>query len=149
MAIKQTNIFPLDKQPRKAVGIAYPFSAFAASGTGSEERGSEITPFKSNYTTREQVKSNLSVFFTTNKGERPLNPNYGGGLKDLLFEQLDNKAYDIVYKRVTDGLSVYFPEVEVKELEVLENVDQNELKIVMSYTVFNNEKDTLELNFNG
>jgi len=140
MAIKQTNIFPLDKQPRKAVGIAYPFSSFAVSGSA--------TPFKSNYTTKEQVKSNLAVYFTTNKGERPLNPNYGGGLKDLLFGQLDSKIYDVVYKRVTDGLSVYFPEVSVKELEVLENIDQNELKIVMSYTVFNNEKDTLELNFN-
>ncbi len=140
MAIKQTNIFPLDKQPRKAVGVAYPFTAMAFSGSA--------TPFKSNYTTKEQVKSNLAVYFTTNKGERPLNPNYGGGLKDLLFEQLDDKIYDIVYKRVTDGLSIYFPEVSVKELEVLENIDQNELKVVMSYTVFNNEKDTLELNFN-
>ena len=140
MAIKQTNIFPLDKQPRKAVGVAYPFSAFSISGSA--------TPFKSNYTTREQIKSNLTVYFATNKGERPLNPNYGGGLKDLLFEQLDQKVYDIVYKRIDDGLSVYFPEVSIKELEVLENVDQNELKVVMSYTVFNNEKDTLELNFN-
>ena len=140
MAIKQTNIFPLDKQPRKAVGIAYPFSAFAISGSA--------TPFKSNYTTKEQIKSNLIIYFTTNKGERPLNPNYGGGLKDILFEQLDNKVYDIIYKRITDGLSIYFPEVRVKELEVLENVDANQLKIVMSYTVFNNE-DTLELNFNG
>ena len=51
MAIKQTNIFPLDKQPRKAVGVAYPFTAMAFSGSA--------TPFKSNYTTKEQVKSNL------------------------------------------------------------------------------------------
>ena len=140
MAIKQTNIFPLDKQPRKAVGVAYPFSAFAISGSAS--------PFKSNYTTKDQIKSNLTVFFTTNKGERPLNPNYGGGLKDILFEQLTDRTYDIVHKRVTDSLSTYFPEVEVKNLEVLENVDQNQLKIVMSYAVFNNE-DTLELNFNA
>lgn len=153
MAIKQTNIFPLDKQPRKAVGIAYPFSSFAISGStypfSSLEALGAATPFKSNYTTKEQVKSNLIIFFTTNKGERPLNPNYGGGLKDLLFEQLDDKVYDIVYKRVADGLSIYFPEVEIKELKVLENVDQNELKIVMSYAVFNNDEDTLELNFNG
>ena len=70
------------------------------------------------------------------------------GLKDILFEQLTDRTYDIIYKRVTDSLSTYFPEVEVKNLEVLENVDQNQLKIVMSYAVFNNE-DTLELNFNA
>ena len=141
MAIKQTNIFPLDKQPRKAVGIAYPFSAFAVSGSS--------TPFKSNYTTREQIKSNLIVFFTTNKGERPLNPNYGGGLYDILFEQLSDRTYDVINKRVTDSLSTYFPEVKVTNLEILENIDQNQLKVVMSYTVFNNNEDTLELNFSA
>ena len=141
MAIKQTNIFPLDKEPRKAVGIAYPFSAFAVSGSAS--------PFKSNFTTREQIKSNIAVFFTTNKGERPLNPNYGGGLKDIVFEQMSDRTYDIVHKRITDGLAINFPEVKVKKLEILENVDQNQLKIVISYTVFNNDEDTLELNLNA
>jgi len=141
MAIKQTNIFPLDKQPRKAVGIAYPFSSFAVSGSA--------TPFKSNYTTKEQIKSNLAIYFTTNKGERPLNPNYGGGLRDILFEQMSENTYDIVYKRVVKGLATNFPEVSVKELEVLENVDQNQLKIVLSYTIFNNTEDTLELNFSA
>lgn len=140
MAIKQTNIFPLDKQPRKAVGIAYPFSAYAVSASAS--------PFKLDYTTTEQLKSNLIVFFTTSKGERPLNPNYGGGLREILFEQLSDKTYDIVHKRITDGLSTHFPQIDLKNLEILENVDANELKVVMSYTVFNNE-DTLELNFSA
>lgn len=139
MAIKQTNIFPLDKQPRKAVGVAYPFSTFAVSGSA--------TPFKSNYTTKDQIKSNLTIFFTTNKGERPLNPNFGGGLGDLLFEQLGEKTYDIVYKRVNNSLAKHFPEVNVKELQVLQNIDQNQLKLVLSYTIFNNTEDTLELNF--
>ena len=49
MAIKQTNIFPIDEQPRNAVGVAYPFSSFAVSGS---------SPFKLNYTTQDQIKSN-------------------------------------------------------------------------------------------
>jgi len=140
MAIKQTNIFPLDKQPRKGVGIAYPFSSYSVSGSGS--------PFKLNYTTNDQLKSDLIIFFTTNKGERPLNPNYGGGLKNVLFEQLNDKTYDIVYKKITDGLKLYFPQVNLKNLDILENIENNELKVVMSYTIFNNE-DTLELNFSA
>jgi phage baseplate assembly protein W len=140
MAIKQTNIFPIDKQPQKAVGIAYPFSAFAVSGSS--------TPFKSNYTTQEQIKSNLTVFFVTNPGERYLNPNYGGGLYKILFEQLTDNTYDIVYKQITDSLNTYFPNVDLKSLEILENPDGNEMKVVMSYSVFNNE-DTLEITLNG
>ena len=134
MAIKQTNIFPIDTQPQKAVGIAYPFSAFAVSGSS--------TPFKSNYTTKDQIKSNLIIFFMTNPGERYLNPNYGGGITRMLFEQLTENTYDIVYKKITDNLKIYFPNVNLLNLEVLENPDGNEMKIVMSYTVFNDE-DTL------
>ncbi len=78
MAIKQTNIFPIDQEPRNAVGLAYPFSAFATTGS---------VPFKLNYTTKEQINSNLIIWFTT-------------------------------------------------------------FQVIISYTVFNNSKDTLELNFN-
>lgn len=139
MAIKQTNIFPIDQQPRNAVGIAYPFSEFAVSGSA---------PFKLNYTTKDQIKSNLIVWFTTNKGERPLNPDYGGGLKNILFEQLTTDTFEIVEKRIKDDLSIYFPEVYLTNLEVLEDIDNNTLNVNMSYTVFNNNEDNLELNFN-
>jgi|TARA_R110000822_G_scaffold60488_5_gene150650 phage baseplate assembly protein W len=139
MAIKQTNIFPIDEQPRNAVGVAYPFSSFAVSGS---------SPFKLNYTTQDQIKSNLTLFFTTNQNERPLNPNYGGGLKDILFEQLQTETFEIVEKRIKDNLSIYFPEVKLKNLEVLEDIDNNTLKVIMSYVVFNNNEDSLEINFN-
>ncbi len=139
MAIKQTNIFPIDEQPRNAVGVAYPFSSFAVSGS---------SPFKLNYTTQDQIKSNLTLFFTTNQNERPLNPNYGGGLKDILFEQLQTETFEIVEKRIKDNLSIYFPEVRLKNLEVLEDIDNNTLKVIMSYVIFNNNEDSLEINFN-
>lgn len=139
MAIKQTNIFPIDQEPRNAVGLAYPFSAFATTGS---------VPFKLNYTTKEQINSNLIIWFTTSQGERPLNPNYGGGLREILFDNLTTQTYDLVEKRIKDDLANYFPEVALIDLEVLENIDNNTLKIIISYTVFNNSKDTLELNFN-
>ena len=155
MAIKQTNIFPIDQQPRNAVGLAYPFSSgngkdISPSILGSTNTGSIdfTSPFKLNYTTRDQVKSNLTMFFTTNRGERPLNPDYGGGLKDILFEQLSDNTFEIVEKRIKDNLAIFFPEVSLKNLEVLEDIDNNTLNIVMSYTVFNNNEDNLEINFN-
>lgn len=138
MAIKKTNIFPIDLQPRNAVGVAYPFSGFAVSGS---------TPFKSNYTTADQIKSNLIVYFTTNPGERPLNPNYGGGLKYLVFEQLSSNTLEIVEKTVRDAISFNFPQVDLKKLEILEDGDNNQLIISMTYSIFNNEEDTLEINF--
>ena len=140
MAIKQTNIFPIDLQPRNAVGIAFPFSSFAVSGS---------TPFKLNYTTKDQIKSNLIVYFSTNKGERPLNPNYGGGLINVLFEQLTSNTANVVEKIIKDELAAQFPEVQLKNLEILEDPDSYTLTVVMSYVLLNNEEDTLEINFNA
>ena len=139
MAIKQANIFPIDLQPRNAVGIAFPFSSFAVSGS---------TPFKLNYTTRDQIKSNLIVYFSTNKGERPLNPSYGGGLKNVLFEQLSSNTLEVVDKIIRDELAAQFPEVQLKKLEILESPDENAMTVVMSYAVLNGEPDTLAINFN-
>jgi len=139
MAIKQTNIFPIDQQPRNAVGVAFPFSSYSPNGA---------TPFKLNYTTRDQIKSNLIVYFSTNKGERPLNPNYGGGLKNLIFEQLTSNTSEIIEQIIKDELALNFPEVTLKSLEILQEVDTHQVVIVMRYIVFNNEEDTLEINFN-
>lgn len=140
MAIDQTHIFPIDLQPRNAVGIAYPFSAQAVSGS---------IPFKSNYTTTDQTRSNLIIYFSTNKGERPLNPGYGGGLKLLLFEQITTNTFDVIEQTIIDGLASEFPHVNLKNLEVLENIENNSLTIVMSYTVFNNMEEDLEITFNA
>lgn len=137
MAIKQTNIFPIDTEPRKAVGLAYPFTGFATSGS---------VPFKQNYTTRDQLKSNLVIYFSTNKGERPLNPNYGGGLKNLLFEQLTPSTYNNAEQIIREELALQFPEVQLKTIEIFGEPEKNILQIVMSYTVFNNEEDTVEIN---
>ena len=139
MAIKQTNIFPIDFQPRNAVGLAFPFSNSAISGS---------IPFKVNYTTRDQIKSNIVVYLSTNKGERPLNPNYGGGLKNFLFEQLSTNTFSNVESVVRRELASQFPQVNLKKIEVLGSPDNNTLTVVITYSVFNNETDTLAINFN-
>jgi phage baseplate assembly protein W len=141
MAIKLNNIFPVDEQPRNAVGVAFPFTQYAVSGSA--------TPFKSNFTTRDQLKSNLVVYFSTSKGERPLNPNYGGGLKDLLFEPLGGNINEIAEKKIRDNLAIDFPQVNLQSLEIFQNPEMNQLLVVMRYITVNNEEDTLEINFNA
>lgn len=139
MAIKQTNIFPIDLQPRNAVGLSFPFINSATSGS---------IPFKLNYTTRDQIKSNIIVYLSTNKGERPLNPNYGGGLKNFLFEQLSSNTLSNVEDVVKKELASQFPQVNLKKIEVLGSPNNHTLTVVLTYSVFNNEVDTLAINFN-
>ena len=69
---QQININPLDLNQNVAVGVVFPFNGNAV--------------FNSSYTTQDQVKSNLINVLLTEPGERIYEPNFGVGLKKLLFE---------------------------------------------------------------
>jgi len=140
MATKQVSIFPLDQQPRKAVGLSYPFSNTGVRGN---------SPFKLNYTTADQIKSNLFVYFSTDVGERYLNPDYGSNFKQFVFEQVNAGTYQNIEQLIKDDLALYFPQVELKSLEVTGDPDELQINIGMTYAIFNNEEDTLEINLNA
>ena len=74
MAYNPININPLDLNPNAAIGVNIPFQ--------------NPSVFTSNYTTPQSIKNNITNFLLTNPGELPLNPNFGGGLRELVFTQM-------------------------------------------------------------
>ena len=77
MAQVQKQMDPLDLTPSTGVGVSLPFN-----GPGV---------FNTNYTTKDQTKSNLINLVLTEPGERIYKPSFGVGLNSLLFEQNINK----------------------------------------------------------
>ncbi len=73
----------------------------------------------------------------TNPGERFLNPFFGGGLKDLIFENLEERTFDIVKQRVQADLNRYFPNVSIGNLDVFGTPDENTLMVSLTYNVIN------------
>ena len=71
------NPIDLPQNDKVAVGVTFPFDGPAV--------------FNSSYTTKEQVKSNLINLLLTSPGERLMNPTFGVGIRDLLFEQVIDK----------------------------------------------------------
>ena len=47
------------------------------------------TAFNQSFTTKQQVSSNIKNLLLTKKGERLLQPNFGSGLQELLFDFKD------------------------------------------------------------
>jgi phage baseplate assembly protein W len=134
MAIQLERINPLDLQPRKAVGVALPFSSDAV--------------FRSTYTTRDALKSNLVNFFLTEKGERFLNPDFGAGLRALIFEQMTPDKIDEIEITIRTGLSMWFPEVVVAGLDINQSPDTNTVVVAMNYRIpYTNIQDQLVINF--
>ena len=132
MAFEPKKIDPLDLQPRKAVGVSIPFSSPSV--------------FTQTFTTSDQIKSNLINYFLTNRGERVLNPNYGGNLRNTLFDQASDETLSQLESRITNDLKNYFPRVNVVNLTINSIPDQNLINIKLFYNVFNSNEQELNIN---
>ena len=134
MAFQVEKIHPLDLQPRKAVGVSIPFSAKDV--------------FTSTYSTQEAIKSNLINFFLTGKKERFFNPNFGTGLRALLFDQATVDLEETLSYEVRKGLVEWFPNVEVKTLQVVNSQDIHTVTLYLEYSIVQtNIQDELVINF--
>lgn len=126
------NRFVNDLIDRQAIGVSIPFSN---SGV-----------FHQTYTTADQIKSNLINYFLTNKGERILKCNYGGNLRNILFEQVSEETLIVLQQRLKTDISLKFPIVEVKSLTVTPQSDLNIINITLIYDALNLENEVIEIN---
>lgn len=123
MAYQVANKFPIDTKPRKAVGVKIPFSVPYV--------------FESTYTTKEAIKVNLINFLLTNPGERYLSPQFGGGIRQQVFEQISTGNLDMLKLMLTNRIKSNFPMIDLAELKVLGNPDNNVVNVNITYNVVN------------
>ena len=121
MAFNVKRIDPLDLQPRKAIGVSLPFS-----GRGI---------FNSTYTSKGAIKTNLINLLLTGNGERYLNPFLGTGLRSYLFENITEDTLRRAKADITNTINVYFPRVEILELQITSEPDTNTFITYLRYRV--------------
>lgn len=133
MAIRKKigyRIDPLDLDKRKAIGVRVPFTKKGV--------------FQFNYTTKDQIKSNLINLLLTSPGERYHQPNYGVGLREILFEQNTtvNERISTLKSKIDQNISFHLPQVRVEDLNV--STLDKELLINITYRVLL-DNDTNEI----
>lgn len=128
------KIDPLDIGQERAIGISLPFSAGAV--------------FNQTFQTKDSIKANLINFFLTAKGERFLNPNFGSLLKTYLFQQNTDRERQVLLGQIKEELSVYFPKLTIKTLNITEGSQEGILQLDMNYEINNTGiVDEVILNF--
>tara|TARA_R110000765_G_scaffold122122_2_gene218527 strand:+ start:1484 stop:1894 length:411 start_codon:yes stop_codon:yes gene_type:complete len=129
---QQISINPLDLNQNVAVGVVFPFDGNAV--------------FNSSYTTSDQVKSNLINVLLTEPGERIYEPNFGVGLKKLLFENQIKE--DELEGRIKDQSALYVPEIDITNLIIQLIPDSHTLYVRITYKfIINDTEDSIQLNF--
>jgi len=115
--------FPIDLTPSVAVGYGFPLDGDAV--------------FIPTFTTREQLKANLVNYLLTNRGERLFRPDFGGDLRNLLFEAILDSTTDALQIRIQNDINKYFPEIVVKQIEFINEPDRNEITFNLVYQIEN------------
>ena len=133
MAIRKKigyRIDPLDLNTRKAIGVKIPFN----------KKGI----FQYNYTTKDQIKSNLINLLLTSPGERYHEPSYGVGLREIIFEPNteSNEVISTLKNKIDQNLSIHLPQIKVNHLNV--TPQDKLLNIKIEYTVLL-DNDTNEI----
>ena len=126
------RISPLDSNKNVRVGVAFPLN--------------DDNIFNGTQTVKEQVKSNLVNVLLTERGERINAPNFGVGLKKILFETNVDTAE--LNSRISQQIEIFIPEITLLETVVDSLPDENKIFIKINY-IFNLDStvDSIQLNF--
>ena len=124
---------PLDLNKNVKIGVAFPLD--------------ENNIFDSTETLIDQAKSNLINLLLTSPGERINLPDFGVGLKQLLFEQ----NIDLITLRETiiKQSAFYVPNINVVDVSTSLSPSKHILFVSITYrSLLDGQIDSVQLNFN-
>ena len=128
-----TRIHPDDLNKNTTIGVAFPLMSGGV--------------FKATPTFKEQVKSNIIHTLMTAPGELVNRPDFGVGLKRLIFEQ--NVDIENLEQLIKTQFDLYIPEIELEGVRAEFMEANNLIYIKISYSLkFNGDQDAVQLNIN-
>jgi len=94
------------------------------------------------------IRNSLYNIFTTRKGQKILDPNFGGSLDQYLFESVSNVKAKILGDSIVQAVSQYEPRVSVENVQVMPMPDENQYHVIFVYAVLNIGRiETFKINF--
>lgn len=100
------------------------------------------TLFKPTYSSFEAAKSNLRNLLLTAKGERVMQPEFGTGLHELLFEQMDDVEFEAkIQKVITESVNFWLPYINIDEINIEltnEMKDRNQVGMDIKFSIGDN-----------
>jgi phage baseplate assembly protein W len=92
--------------------------------------------FNPTYTSIEEATANMYNLLLTQKGERPMQPDFGTRIYGLLFEQITRDLKTLVEDEIRTAVADWLPYVELVEVTVDisdENIENNRIDIKVGF----------------
>jgi len=139
MAIElgKVNVTDLSENNYKALGI------------GINRKSNSNSIFAVNYTTLSQAEDNLTNLIMTRKGERVEVPEFGCGIWELLFDQIDDNSLSLkIENSILEAVSIYLPYIKIQEIifDYDDNdIDNNRISLDIKFALASNSSLSSEI----
>ena len=103
----------------------------------------EISPVSQDITLNkdeEAVKEAIQNLILTDRGERLMQPNLGGNIRAMLFENITPAVLTIIEDRIATTINLYEPRAELIEVTATSNIDDNIVRVNIVFYVQNNQQ---------
>lgn len=91
-----------------------------------------------NKTYKEAIQQNMIVLLMTNPGERIMDPEFGCGLRHILFHQNNPGLYGQIDGRIRQQVRKYINFVEIENINIIppnDNTNQHRVDVSVSYFI--------------
>ena len=134
------------------IGLQIPFHGISSS---LSFYGTDAV-FTSNFTTRDQIRSNIINFLLTDQGEIYMNHQFGSSLRRYIFSNITNESYTFskpgsttftnlgkedLQANIKADLSEHFPMITVNKVIINPLYDSNTVTININYTFSGSEEE--------
>ena len=86
------------------------------------------------------VKESLKNLILTDRGERLMQPNLGGNIRAMLFENMTPAGLKLIEEQVRTTIEIYEPRAELLDVIVGGNLDDNMVKVTVKFFIKNQEQ---------
>lgn len=83
------------------------------------------------------VINSVKNLISTSRYERPFQPLLGSGVRNLLFEQMDDVTASVLKREIVQTLENFEPRVIVQEVSVSPNYENNSFNVGMTFLIIN------------
>jgi len=85
---------------------------------------------------KEVIKQNFKMLVLTNPGERVMEPEFGVGLKQYLFENFGQGTFQAIDTKIRKQTAKYLPVIAIREINFGQSTtNENLLALSISYSI--------------
>lgn len=81
------------------------------------------------------VMSSIDNIIRTYRGERVMLPEFGSGLQNIVFEQMDDDLIDLISRDIKDIIEIWDDRVTVTKLSYLPEPESNAIVLKISFAI--------------